>query len=146
MFSLVVLNSFDLSRVQREWARVFFFSFFFCSGSAETAFVGIVLWALHPALWSLDDLSRTGGLSDWLASLERPTLPHWLGHMELHISRTAALATLIPTVCVLSVVLKLCSKLCCSSCLRNNYKMGCSNRTAKYTTIWRVHILFRCMK
>lgn len=130
VFSLLVLNSFDLSRVQREWMWIFFSFFLFCSGSAETAFVGIVLWAQHLALWSLDDLSRTGGPSDWLASLETPTLPHWLGHMELYVSRTAALATLTPTVCVLSVaprqdvVLKHCSKLCCSSSLRNNYKLG----------------------
>lgn len=127
----VFTGSFEFSWPLKSSKRVFFFVVVFCIGSAETGIVGMVLWALHPALWSLNDLSRTGGLSDWLASLERPTLPHWLGHMELHISRTAALATLIPTASVLSVgpqqdiVLNLCSKLRCSSCVCNNCKRGC---------------------
>lgn len=71
--------------------------------SAEMAIIGTALWALHPALWSQDDLCRTGGLSDWLAGLEGPPLPHWLGHMELRVLWTAVSATLILTVCVLSM-------------------------------------------
>lgn len=118
-------GSFEFSWPLKNSKRVFFF-LHWLSWNRKCW-----LWALHPALWSPNDLSRTGGLSDWLASLERPTLPHWLGHMELHISQTAALATLIPTATVLSVdpqqdsVMKLCSKLCCSSCVRNNYKRHC---------------------
>ncbi|CAB1451615.1 unnamed protein product [Pleuronectes platessa] len=33
-------------------------------GSAEMAIIGMVLWVLHPALWSHDDLCRMGGLID----------------------------------------------------------------------------------
>lgn len=46
--------------------------------------------------WPLQD----GGPSDWLAGLGELPLPHWLGHMELHVLWTAASATLILTVCV----------------------------------------------
>lgn len=64
-------------------------------GSAEKVIIGTVLWALHPALWSQDDLCGMGGLSDWLAGLGGLPLPHWLGHMELGVPWTAASATLI---------------------------------------------------